>query len=551
MSNTFESTVSEHIRGFERDLETVNTELYDLEWKRYFSIDSDKLRPLREKSITIYNDLDNFRKIKALARDERTKELPIPIKKALFKWERELSKEILPTEELKKKALLLAEVQDELTRKRGEFRVKVDVSSKAGDELAFEETQNILREEENRELRKNVWEKRCNLGIELNAKGFKKLVSDRNSFAKEQAKALNKDNPDSYDFYKLRLEQMDFNEEELFAIFQNLKESTDNATFKVLDERRKTYSYESIEPWDVTFFTYRESDELNGFYKLNELENNVAATVGGMGFLPRDYNLTLDLYPKSGKLDNAFVFPIQPPRYQEKKYTHRGDLRLFANLINGGLREQRTLFHEWGHLLHNAETKQDFYLFRGFPDNPSLTEGIAMLFELLPLEDEFFKKTLYKDEEIPSTTATLLKKQKVHRIKNSLLEMRLILARIYFERAIYKDPQADFAKIWSKCMSDFMFVQKRDAYEAWVERPHFVSSPVYYQCYAVAGLLREQFYSHMKSKFKNLVGNVDAGNFLKEKCFNHGNSLKWDEIVENMVGEKLNHTAFIKAIETI
>ncbi len=546
MLQDFNKEVLDHIKGFEQKLEENNTRLYHLEWNIYFSKEDPELKPLREKSLSIYNNLQNFKKIKDfIKRLDCGESLSSKAKNLLLKWGEDLSREILPTESLRKKALHLAEFEDNLTKDRGSFRIDIE-TPEGRKSLAFEETQNILRTEKNKNLRKDVWRKREKLGKILLSKGFKKLIDERNEFSREAAKELGYDNPESFNYYRLRLEQMDFDEKKLFDIFDNLKKRSDKPTKKILEKHCKENNWERIEPWDLSFITYRENRNLDSYYKLNELNNNVEETAASMGFTPKEYNLTFDLFPKEGKLDNAFLFPITPPTYVDGKYRGRGDIRLFANMIEGGIREQKTMLHEWGHLLHSCETKQEFYIFRGMQNNPSLTEGIAMLFERFALEKEFFTDILKTSDDIES----LLNEAKRQESETALLELRLILSRVYFERKLYYHPEKSPASIFSEVLKDFFFVDKYDGIDAWVERPHFVSSPVYYQSYAVATLLREQFFSFLKNEFGSIVSNPKAGNHLKETCFAYGNSLKWGETVKRMIGEELNPDPFLKKISS-
>ena len=129
--------------------------------------------------------------------------------------------------------------------------------------------------------------------------------------------------------------------------------------------------------------------------------------------------------------------------------------------------------------------------------------------------------------------------------------MRLILARIFFEREIYYNPDSDYAKVWSKTLSELLFLGRHDDVHSWIERPHFVSHPAYYQSYAVAALLKEQFYSFLKNKYGQILNNKKVGDHLKEKCFRTGNAKKWDEIVKDMVGERLNPQPFLDRISKI
>lgn len=550
MKSALERDILRHIRNFEKKLEDSNTELYDLEWKLYFSQKDPDLKKHRERSIGIYNDLENYRKIKYFKERATGNEINNDaVSNILSRWCEELSREILPTEKLRKAMLHLAEFEDRLQSKRGSFKLEVE-TGKAKRSMSFEETQNLLKNENDRKIRESVWRNRQRLGKDLLEHGFQRLIEDRNAFAEGSIRELGL-KTDASNFYTLRLEQMDFNEEELFSIFRDLKERSDDLTYKLIEERKKQHGIERLEPWDVSYVIYREIKELDELYKRDELNDNVLRTARGFGYDIGSFNLTFDLYPKEGKLDNAFVFPISPPKYLDGQYRHRGDIRLFANLLRGGLQEQRTLFHEWGHLLHCALTKQEFYLFRAMQNNPSLTEGIAMLFEYFPTEEEFITEILGKNDGKGHLPANIKKHILIFRKQEretALLELRLILARVFFERELYSSKDGDPAKIWSKCMSDLLFTGRHDDVEAWVERPHFVTSPVYYQCYAVASLLKEQFYSYIKKKFDRIINNEKVGEYLDKNCFCLGSSLKWDKIVQKMTGEGLTPKPFLEKI---
>jgi oligoendopeptidase F len=544
------------ITDFEKNLEETDLKLFNEEWKTYFNIENrDLLKSLRERRLSIFNDPENFRKLKLLhGKYSSSDKVSDRAKQILSRWHEELSREIMPTESLQNQALSLSEFEDKLVKTRGSFQMTIKSDGDSARKINFEETHNILRTNTDRSLRQEVFTNRARLGNDLLHGGFRDLILKRNEFARAFAKELGYKDHEKTNFYSLRLKQLDFDEEEIFEIFKLLKEKSDDITFRILEKTKILHGWQKVEPWDIPMAVYSDNSDLDKYFPKEVLNDNVVKVAKGMGFDVDGYSLTFDLYPKEGKFDNAMCFTINPPKYDGSVKIKKGDIRLFANLMHGGLREQKTIFHEWGHLLHSAESKQEFYLFRTMPNNPSLTEGIAMFSEYLPLEEDFFTKILSgktSDSRELSKAQELRKAYEKKELRTAILEMRLILSRVFFERELYKNPDADYAKIWSEIYSDFMFATRQDNVHAWVERPHFLSHAVYYQSYAIAALLKEQFFNNFKNRFKSLIDNPKLGDHLKKTCFWPANSKKWDQIVKDMVGEGLNPKPFLDKIAKI
>jgi len=158
------------------------------------------------------------------------------------------------------------------------------------------------------------------------------------------------------------------------ALMQGVLKETEDVYVRLLDERlqRKLgLPLAEAEGHDIAFLM--RGGEFDRHFPKKGTVPALHAMLAGMGFhLDRMPNVTLDLEDRKNKDARAFVMPARVPH----------DVRLVTR-PRGGVDDYRSLFHESGHALHFALTREDLpYEYRYHGDS-GVTESYAFLFEHL------------------------------------------------------------------------------------------------------------------------------------------------------------------------
>jgi peptidyl-dipeptidase A len=128
----------------------------------------------------------------------------------------------------------------------------------------------------------------------------------------------------------------------------------------------------------------------------------------------------------------------------------------------------------------------------------------------------------------------------------SVLFARWVLVMSHFERALYADPEADLDARWWELVERYQSVAppEEEVPGAWSSKIHIAAAPVYYQNYLLGELLASQLERTITERTGALVNNPDAGQFLQEELFRHGNSMRWDQAIEEATGRPLSPKFF-------
>ena len=226
------------------------------------------------------------------------------------------------------------------------------------------------------------------------------------------------------------------------------------------------------------------------------------------------------------------------------------NIRFMASLDKGGLDQYNGVFHEMGHSVHGAGVKQKYVIDKNvnltYPyEMGAFSEGISMMFEKVNLEPDWFVK--YADYANAKKT-----KAEIQKIKGAFAEYeakskpwdgystRKLLSRVYFERSMYKNPDADYSKLWWDSLQKILLVERHDNLPHWAHKSHWIGNPGMYQDYVIADLISSQNIHYFKQKYGKFVDNPNVGRELVQKYFVPGNTVPWDQMVKNLTGEKLN-----------
>lgn len=438
------------------------------------------------------------------------------------------------------RASMTANQMDEETRER---MIELDSSIErdfaahrpevGGKRLNDNEIEDILRRSADDELRRAAWEGSKEIGAVV-ASRVREVARLRNSVAVALGYA---------DYFQMALALQEIPEEWLFETFDDLARLTEE-TFTIwkndLDDRlRRRFGVDVIRPWHYSdpFFQALPPDgriTLDPFLAKQDPVELAKRTFDGWNVDLSQVMASSDLYPRENKCQHAFCIDID---------RSSRDVRILANIVPGE-RWTEVMLHESGHAAYDVSIDRSLpYLLRRAA-HTFVTEAIALLSGRLVRNATW----LTDIAGAPSDEVEPV----VHRLRSATAAQNLMFARwvlvvTNFERALYADPEGDLDTLWWDLVERFQVVERPPGRQApdWAAKIHVASAPAYYHNYLLGDLLASQLSATITRECGGLVGNEDAGAFLKERVFLHGSSMRWNVLVEEATGRGLSPGDFV------
>jgi peptidyl-dipeptidase A len=424
-------------------------------------------------------------------------------------------------------------METEISKKYGNFRTSLN-----GTEIPDNEVESILRNStDSKELQK-VWEGSKMIGPAV-SQDILTLVRHRNKIAQKTGFS-------NYHEMSLKLSGQDPAEvtailDELDNLtksnFAGLKDEIDN--YFALRYRLKTTE---LRPWHYQNRYFQEAPEIykvdfDKYYENQDPVKLAATFYDGIGLNVNAILEKSDLYEKPGKNQHAFCTDIDKS----------GDVRTLDN-IRPDSYWMNTILHELGHGVYS------FYNDRSLPftlrdaAHTFTTEAIANLFGRLATDPEWMLKMGIIDEK---ESASISEDSKKALRLQMLVFSRWVQVMYHFEKSMYENPEQDLNKLWWEMVEKYQLVNKPEDRNMpdWATKIHVALYPCYYHNYLLGELLASQLYNHITtniSKNSSLVGEKEAGTYLKENVFLPGARYYWNDMIEKATGEKLTAKYYAK-----
>lgn len=415
------------------------------------------------------------------------------------------------------------------------YRARVD-----GEELADSAVRKKLKESVDVEERRKVWGAQKGVGA-IVEKDLAELVRLRNEAARRLGYR---------DYHVMQLALNEQSQEEVLKLFDELHELTRAPFQKVKAEidahLAKTYGIAPAElrPWHYHDPFFQEAPSiyavsLDAAYEgadIADLSRRFYASIG----LPIDEVLARsDLHEKPGKSPHAFCTDID----------REGDVRVLANIVPNEY-WMGTMLHELGHGVYSSR-----YIPRSLPyvlrseAHILTTEGIAMLFEKLSKSAAWLESMgrTVPDRAAFSETGEAMRRSQL------LIFAAWCQVMLRFEAGMYRDPDQDLSDLWWSLVEKYQGLRRPEGRRApdYASKIHVVSAPAYYHNYLMGQLFASQVHHTIaKTVLKTspatalYTGHPEVGAYLKEKIFDKGRLLPWNELTEHATGEKLNARDF-------
>ena len=421
----------------------------------------------------------------------------------------------------------LVELSSAIESEFANFRPHLD-----GEALTENDILEILDKSDDETTRRETWRASKEIGRRVSGR-VRELARLRNSVALEQGYA---------DYYRMALDLQELSEDWLFGLFDELDVLTrepflawKKATDRSLAER---FGTTDLRPWHYAdpFFQHppRSNDiDLDPLFKDRDAVALSVKTFEEWGIDLTGVIAKSDLFPRAFKSQHAFCLDVD---------RSGKDVRILANVVPGE-RWVEVMLHESGHAAYDVSIDRRLpYLLRR-PPHTFVTEAIAILSGRLARDPDWLVRVAEASEDAVSPRADELRRSSA---LQSILFARWVLVMTHFERDLYADPEADLDARWWELVETYQAVPALDdeVPGAWAAKIHIAAAPVYYHNYLLGELLASQLEATVAERVGRLVGNRDAGRFLREELFHHGNSLRWDQVIDKATGRPLTPTFF-------
>lgn len=423
----------------------------------------------------------------------------------------------------------LAERGATLQRKFNEFRPIL-----RGEPASDNDILEILRHETDVTYRKEAWEASKQVGAEI-ASAARKMITLRNRAARTLGYP---------DFFQMRMELQELDRTWLLQLFDQLAEASRDAFQAMRDEvdhklaEHFDVSASELGPW-AWADPFSQDDPL-GNTALDDLleERDVVeiavAFYDSIGLDIRPILKRSDLDERDSKNPHAFCMDID----------RQGDVRILAN-VRPNLRWLETMLHEAGHAVYDIGINPELsWLLRTY-SHLLTTEAVALLMGRQSKEPSVLRTLL----SLNGDYGIRLQETRRSEQRSQLIFSRWVLVVTNFEAAMYAEPDQDLNRLWWQLVERYQRIQppERPAGAAdWAAKIHIVLYPVYYHNYLLGQIFCSQLLATIRAQLDtaNILGHSKVGQFLQQKVFWPGDSLRWDALVKRATGEELTSAAW-------
>jgi peptidyl-dipeptidase A len=414
-----------------------------------------------------------------------------------------------------------------------------------GKRVTENEIKDILRDSDDRVLRRQAWEASKQIGGQV-AGPLVELVELRNGIAHR----IGFDN-----FYRMHLILQELDEAELFATFDELDRlvSPIYRRYKAgLDAQLAAglgVAPAQLRPWHYHDPFFQEAPAadpaVRKFLADTFADENIEALTKrfyhAVGLDVDDVLARSSLYEREGKQQHAYCTNIDRQK----------DIRILAN-IKPNEYWMNTMLHECGHAVYDKYLEPGLPYILRQPAHILFTEAIAMLMGRLSTDADW----LVTYAGVPKAEARSLAGKLCARLQGYLLILsRWVSVMSHFERALYADPRQDLNRLWWDIEERFQQVPRPEGRNApdWAAKIHLSTAPVYYHNYLMGELIASQVRHTIDTRVlggeadvsRRFVTDPAVGAYLTEWVFRPGASCHWRETLERATGERLRPQYFV------
>jgi peptidyl-dipeptidase A len=420
------------------------------------------------------------------------------------------------------------------------FRPEVD-----GQQLTDNDVRRILRESRDSAQRRAAWEAGKKVGPVVVA-DLMKLVTLRN----EAARKLGFKN-----YYDLQLYCGEQSQQQVLDLFDELDALTREPFHKAKAEidaalaRSYGIGVSELRPWHYHDPFFQEVPAVLGelpesVYEPLDPVEVCRAFYNGIGLRVDAVLKRSDLYERPGKNPHAFCIDID----------RAGDVRVLENIVPGHEWLSTTL-HEFGHAVYSINVGSTLPYVLHTDAHPLCTEGVAMMFERFTQNVDWlraFGADVPEPEQFRKAAARL-------RRNRLLVFSRYCQVMFRFESQLYANPNQNLNKLWWDLVEKYQELKRPEGRDEpdFASKYHLIGAPAYYHNYMLGEMFASQVHHALvravlpgvKPAGAIYVGNKAAGKFMKQRVFQPGLSLNWNDLTRYATGQPLGPQAFAEDLQ--
>ena len=263
----------------------------------------------------------------------------------------------------------------------------------------------------------------------------------------------------------------------------------------------------------------------------------------------------MDLYPRDGKYKHAACFDLVAGKELKDGSYQKPFTAIVANLNPPSKDrpsllkhdEVETLFHEFGHVLHNVLTEAKYSSISGTATSMDFVEVPSQMLENWVWQPQVLKKISkhYKTGETLSDELINKMIAAKHYATGSFYLRQNFLAQIDMRYHLTKK-KIDSTAYWSKYSKKIRGVPLREGAYPQASFDHIMGGyDAGYYGYLWAEVIAQDFFSEFE---KNGIFNKDIGAKFRKEILAVGGSYEEEELVQNFLGRKVSNEPFLKGI---
>ena len=488
-----------------QDLQKLQIQASKLGWTQYTTGFDFGIDEAYRKITSFLEDENNFN----IICDYREKKLD-PINKRKLEIAYNAFEPYHKRKEINELNLKIRKKTTELSKILNTFRFKYN-----GKEITSVEIDQILNNEENRNIRRKVYFIRNQINLALIENGFIELIDLRKELAKVDG---------SKDFidYMLKREELNPN------IFDNwkseLRDHIQSLNNKRIEYAQKYLKSENLEPWDESYVKAKISPSLRTKVDMSEYYIALRNFFSKFGFNLDNFNIVYDIFPRKSKSEWGYNFTIEKGK----------DSRILANVKNQ-YNEYRTLLHESGHAVHSFLQDPNETILN-FGISGIITEGIANLFGGF-IYDKLFYENFF-DNNVEEEFKNIEEYEKLNYIR--------FVGNIFFDHELYRnniksldDIYTLYFKVHSELFGDTPTVEE----PPFGYRIHYTTHPIYMHNYfmgdVTAEMLKKVFCQ--KQSIKSVSEKPkEFGEFLINEVIKPSGLYKYEDLFKRISGDNFS-----------
>ncbi|PNR97010.1 peptidase M3A and M3B thimet/oligopeptidase F [Petrotoga sp. 9PWA.NaAc.5.4] len=488
-----------------QDLQKLQIQASKLGWTQYTTGFDFGIDEAYRKITSFLEDENNFN----IICDYREKELD-PINKRKLEIAYNTFEPYHKRKEINELNLKIHKKTTELSKILNTFRFKYN-----GKEITSVEIDQILNNEENRNIRRKVYFIRNQINLALIENGFIELIDLRKELAKVDG---------SKDFidYMLKREELNPN------IFDNwkgeLRDHIQSLNNKRIEYAQKYLKSEKLEPWDESYVKTKISPSLRTKVDMSEYYITLRNFFSKFGFNLDNFNIVYDIFPRKSKSEWGYNFTIEKGK----------DSRILANVKNQ-YNEYRTLLHESGHAVHSFLQDPNETILN-FGISGIITEGIANLFGGF-IYDKLFYENFFENN-VEEEFKNIEEYEKLNYIR--------FVGNIFFDHELYRnniksleDIYTLYFKVHSELFGDTPTVEE----PPFGYRIHYTTHPIYMHNYfmgdVTAEMLKKVFCQ--KQSIKSVSEKPkEFGEFLINEVIKPSGLYKYEDLFKRISGDNFS-----------